>query len=381
MAARFDAGLALRSLVRADRVTGEGTLELSLVTVPTPEPGDDEVVVAVEAVPLNPSDQGLLLAGADVATVRATGTADRPVTSATIPPRALAGLAGRLDVAMPVGNEGAGTVVAAGGSPEARALLGRTVAVLGGGMLARYRVVRAADCIPLPDGATAADGASAFINPLTALGMVDTMRAEGHTALVHTAAASNLGRMLVKICRADGVGLVNIVRSPAQVALLREAGAVHVCDSSAPSFTGDLVACLKATGATLAFDAIGGGRLASDILNAMEAAAPKDGYSRYGSETHKQVYLYGGLDTGSTELVRGFGMSWGVGGWLVTYFLRRVGPARTAELKARVAAELTTTFASAHTRTLSLADVLDPANIASYAARATGEKVLVNPSP
>ena len=292
----------------------------------------------------------------------------------------LPSLAGRLDQPMPVGNEGAGTVVAAGGSPAAQALLGRTVAVLGGGMLARYRLVKAADCLALPDGTAAADGASAFINPLTALGMVDTMRAEGHGALVHTAAASNLGQMLVKICRADEVGLVNIVRSPAQVALLRGLGAAYVCDSTSPSFTDDLVVALRVTGATLAFDAIGGGRLASQVLNAMEAAAPKDGYSRYGSELHKQVYLYGGLDTGPTELVRGFGMSWGVGGWLVTYFLRKAGPERVGQLKARVAAELTTTFASHYTRTLSLADVLDPANIARYAARATGEKVLINPS-
>ncbi len=367
--------LALRSLVK-----GNGTLELSLVEVPTPGPGDDEVVVAVEAAPLNPSDQGLLLAGADLGTLASRGTAGRLVTTASIPPALLPSLAGRLDTPMPVGNEGAGTVVAAGRSPEARALLGRTVAALGGGMVARLRTVKAGDCLPLPVGATAADGASCFINPLTALGMVDTMRAEGHAALVHTAAASNLGQMLVRICRADGVGLVNIVRSPAQVTLLRDIGATHVCDSTAPGFTDDLVAALKATGATLAFDAIGGGRLASQILNAMEAAASKEVYSRYGSTVHKQVYLYGGLDTGPTELVRGFGMSWGVGGWLVTYFLQKAGPARVAALKARVAAELTTTFASRTTRTLSLAEALDPANIARYAARATGEKVLINPS-
>ena len=373
--ARLEAGLALRSLV-----TSGGRLELSLVEVATPEPGGDEVVVAVEAAPLNPSDQGLLLAGADLATLASRGTGGHPVTTATIPPAALTSLAGRLGQPMPVGNEGAGTVVAAGGSPEARALLGRTVAVLGGGMYARFRLVKAADCLALPDGTAAADGASAFINPLTALGMVDTMRAEGHSALVHTAAASNLGQMLVKICRADEVGLVNIVRSPAQVALLRGLGAAYVCDSTAPRFTDDLVVALRATGATLAFDAIGGGRLASQILNAMEAAAPKDGYSRYGSAVHKQVYLYGGLDPGPTELVRGFGMSWGVGGWLVTYFLRKAGPERVGQLKARVAAELTTTFASHYTRTLSLADVLNPANVARYAARATGEKVLINPS-
>ena len=206
-------------------------------------------------------------------------------------------MAGRLDQSMPVGNEGAGVVIKAGGSPEAQALLGRTVAIAGGATYAQYRKLRAADCLPLPDGVTAADGASSFVNPLTALGMVETMRAEGHTALVHTAAASNLGQMLNRLCLADGVPLVNIVRSPAQADILRSAGAAHVCDSSAPDFMDSLVAALKATGATLAFDAIGGGKLASQILSSMEvvSSATAGAYSRYGSTVLKQVYIYGAL--------------------------------------------------------------------------------------
>ncbi len=365
--------LALRSLARSS-----GDLELMLVEAPACEPGDGEVVVAVGAAPINPSDLGLLLAGADLDTLASRGTAERPVTVARIPPARLVTLAGRLDQAMPVGNEGAGTVVAAGGGAEA--LLGRTVAVLGGGMYARFRTVAAADCLPLPPGTAAAEGASCFVNPLTALGMVDTMRAEGHAALVHTAAASNLGQMLCRICQADGVGLVNIVRSPAQVAALRKVGATHVIDSTAPDFADALISALRATGATLAFDAIGGGRLAGDILDAMERAAPRTAYSRYGSTVHKQAYIYGMLDTGPTEIARNFGFAWGVGGWLLTPFLAKAGAGRVAQLKARVAAELKTTFVSGYARTLSLADALDPAAIASYARRVTGEKVLIDPT-
>ena len=365
--------LTLRSLAGSN-----GVLELSLAEAEVPAPADGEVMVAVAATPVNPSDLGLLLAGADLETLTSHGTAERPVTRARIPPARLAALAGRLDEALPVGNEGAGTVVATGNGAEA--LLGRTVAMLGGGMYARFRTVAAADCLPLPAGATAAEGASCFVNPLTALGMVDTMRAEGHAALVHTAAASNLGRMLCRICQADGVGLVNIVRSPAQAAALRDIGAIHVLDNTEPGFADALTAALRATGATLAFDAVGGGRGAGDILHAMERAAPKAAYSRYGSTVLKQVYIYGMLDTGPTEIARGFGFAWGVGGWLLTPFLAKAGPARVAQLKARVAAELETTFASRYARTLSFADAIDPATIRSYAGRATGAKVLIDPS-
>jgi NADPH:quinone reductase-like Zn-dependent oxidoreductase len=370
-------GLQLRSLVKAS-----GELELSLAKVPIPEPAEDEILVRIEATPINPSDLGLLLGPADLSTARVSGAGDEAVVTAQVPSAFLRAVAGRIDQSLPVGNEGAGVVIEAGSSSEAQGLLGRTVAILGGAMYAQYRAVKAADALVLHDDATPADGASCFVNPLTALGMVETMRLEGHTALVHTAAASNLGQMLNRICLKDGVGLVNIVRSPEQVKLLKDAGAEYVCDSSAPSFMDDLIAALAATGATIAFDAIGGGRLAGQILTGMEVAANQKagGYSRYGSTTYKQVYIYGGLDTRPTELNRAFGMSWGLGGWLLTPFLVKIGPVEGQKLRRRVADELKTTFASHYTAEISLAEVLNPEIMAAYNKRATGEKYLINPA-
>ncbi len=368
-------GLQLRSLVRSS-----GELELSLRDVEVAEPDDDEVVIRIEATPINPSDLGLLLGPADLATAKTGGTADRPILTVSVPPRFMKAMQARLDQSLAVGNEGAGVVIEAGKSVQT--LLGQTVAAIGGAMYAQCRTLKAADCLLLPADATAADGASCFVNPLTALGMVETMRREGHTALVHTAAASNLGQMLNKICIADRVALVNIVRSPEQVALLKGLGAAYVCDSSAATFTEDLTEALVATGATLAFDAIGGGELAGRILTAMEVAAnlASKGYSRYGSTTHKQVYIYGGLDTGPTELTRGFGMAWGVGGWLLFPFLQKIGAQAAQGLRERVARELKTTFASHYTAEISLAEALRPDTIAIYSRRATGEKYLINPN-
>jgi NADPH2:quinone reductase len=292
------------------------------------------------------------------------------------------GLAARVGESMPVGNEGCGVVVAAGSAPDAQALLGLTVAIIGGATYGQYRSVPAVSCLVLPDGTDPADGASCFVNPLTALSMVETMRMEGHTALVHTAAASNLGQMLVKICLADGVPLVNIVRRPEQVELLLSLGAEHVCDSSAPTFTVDLTTALIATGATLAFDATGGGRLAGQILGCMEAAANATAteYNRYGSTVHKQVYIYGGLDRSPTEFVRNFGMAWGIGGWLLTPFLQKLGLPGMLRLRERVVAELTTTFASHYTDQVSLAGALALDAIGTYARQATGQKFLIRPS-
>ncbi|MDQ7956397.1 MAG: zinc-binding dehydrogenase [Pseudomonadota bacterium] len=371
--------LQLRSLIRPD-----ATLELSLAEVPMPEPAaPDEVVVRVEAAPLNPSDLGLLFGGADMTKAQASGSAERPVVTAPIAAPVMAAMAARVGQSMPVGNEGAGTVVAAGSSPAAQALLGKKVAALGGAMYSEYRAVPVTQCLPLPEGATAADGASCFVNPLTALGMVDTMRNEGHRALVHTVGASNLGQMLNRICLKDGVGLVNLVRKPEQAALLRAQGAQHVVDTSSANLQAELTEAIAATGATLAFDAIGGGKLAGQILVAMEAAAlrqPGQEYSRYGSTVHKQVYIYGSLDRGPIELARGFGMAWGVGGWLLFPFLQKVGPARVQQLKQRVADELTTTFASHYTKELTMAQALSLDAIAGYGKMATGEKVLVRPA-
>jgi NADPH:quinone reductase-like Zn-dependent oxidoreductase len=371
-----DNALELRSLV-----TSRGTLELSLHDVPVPSPAANEVLVRVEASPINPSDLGVLIAGADMSTATVAGTPERPVVTVTLKDGALEGLSARVDKPLPVGNEGAGTVVAAGSSSAAQALVGKTVGIAGGGMYTQYRAVDASACLVLPDGTTPKDGASSFVNPLTALGMLETMRREGHSALVHTAAASNLGQMLVKLCIRDGVPLVNIVRKPDQEEQLRSLGAVHVCNSTSPSFSNDLVEALKATSATVAFDATGGGTLASQILSGMERAAnaTTQEYSRYGSTVHKQVYIYGGLDTRPTTLTRDFGMAWGVGGWLLTPFLQSIGADVFGRLRARVAAELTTTFASTYTREVSLAGVLRPDAFHAYVKRATGEKFLVNP--
>ena len=370
-------GLQLRSLIKAS-----GELEISLVDVPTPEPADDEVVVRIEAAPINPSDLGLLVGAADMSTARASGTKEAPIVTAKVPDGAMRAMGARLDQSLPVGNEGAGVVIKTGASDAAKALMGKTVAMIGGAMYAQYRTLKARDCQPLPEGTTAAEGASWFVNPLTALGMTETMRREGHKALVHTAAASNLGQMLNKICIKDGIPLVNIVRSTEQADILHKIGAKYVVDSSAPSFFDDLTNALVETGATIAFDAIGGGKLAGDILNCMEIAINKTAkeYSRYGSSVHKQVYVYGALDIRPIELPRGFGMAWGVGGWLLTPFLQKIGPADIGRLRQRVVSELKTTFASHYTKVVSLQETLDPANIAVYAKRATGEKFLINPN-
>jgi len=373
-----DFGLQLQSTV-----TSGGTLELALVEVPIPDPQPNEVVIRVEATPINPSDLGLLLAGADAASAVVSSRDGQPLVSAFIDPGMLRSLSGRIDLAMPVGNEGAGTVVAAGSSDAAKALIGRTVSVAGGAMYSQYRNVDAGQCLVLPEGTPARLGASSFVNPLTALGMVETMRREGHSALVHTAAASNLGQMLVRLCLEEGVPLVNIVRRPDQEALLRALGAKYVCDSSSPSFMSDLIAALSETSATLAFDATGGGNLASQILTAMEAAANASNapYNRYGSTTYKQVYIYGGLDRSPTVLTRSFGFSWGVGGWLLTPFLQKIGPEAFVALRQRVANELTTTFSSTYTKEITLQEALDPEVIARYARQATGEKFLIAPNP
>jgi NADPH2:quinone reductase len=371
--------LQLRSLIKK---TGE--MELSLVPTPVPDPGPDDVVVRLEAAPINPSDVGLLLAAVDWKNARVGGTVERPTVTAAAPlsENAMRALAARVDVSMPVGNEGAGTVVAAGSSSSAQALMGRTVAILGGAMYSQFRTIAVNQCLLLPEGTTSVEGASSFVNPLTALGMLGTMHSEGHKALVHTAAASNLGQMLNRLCIKDGVPLVNIVRKQDQEALLRAAGAKYVCRSDSAAFLQELTEALAATGATIAFDAVGGGPLAGQILSCMEAALTRSAtnYSRYGSATHKQAYLYGALDSSPTVLNRNVGMAWGVGGWLVTPYLQRIGAEASQALKARVAAEIKTTFASQYSAEVSLAEALRPDIIAAYGKRATGQKYLINPN-
>jgi NADPH2:quinone reductase len=360
-------------------ITSAGKLELSIISVPVPEPKDGEVLIRVEAAPINPSDLGLLLGPADISTMSITGSGDDAVVSMDVPEAMMAAVAARVDKPLPAGNEGGGVVIAAG--PGAEGMVGKTIGVAGGAMYSQYRCLPAASCLVMSEGTTPAEGASCFVNPLTALGMVETMKMESHTALVHTAAASNLGQMLVKICLADSVQLVNIVRKKEQVEQLKALGAVHVCNSSEPTFKEDLVDALVATGATIAFDATGGGQLASEILAAMEIAANKssDGHSIYGSTTYKQVYIYGGLDRSATILNRAFGMSWGLGGWLLTPFIGKIGMEKFGALRQRVADEIKTTFYSHYTREISLAGVLSADAINAYSKQATGEKFLIKP--
>ena len=370
-------GLQIQSLIRP-----EGGLEIRLAKVATPPPGPDEVVVRIDAAPLNPSDMGLLFGGADMTTATASDRDGYPIVTAPLAPAVMQAMAGRVGQSLPVGNEGGGVVVEAGSSAAAQALLGRTVGVQGGAMYSQYRTLKVAQCLPLPEGTSAVEGAACFVNPLTTLGMVGTMRLEGHKALVHTAAASNLGQMLVKLCRRDGIGLVNVVRRPEQADLLKSLGAEYVCDSSSPTFMADLTDAIEATGATIAFDAIGGGSQGGQILAAMEAAVTRSAaeYSRYGSNVHKQLYIYGSLDRGPTTFVRAFGMVWGMGGWLLGPFLQRVGAEEAQRLRERVAAEIKTTFASSYTREVTLREALSMEAIAVYSRQATGEKYLITPN-
>lgn len=370
-------GLQLRSLV-----TKDGKLELSLAEVAVPEPGPDDVVIQVEATPINPSDLGLLVGGADMRTAKASGTRERPVITADVPPAALRAMAARLDQSMPVGNEGAGLVVKAGSSPAAQALLGKRVTGLGGEMYSQYRMLNVAQVMELPAGATSRDGASCFVNPLTALSFVETMRAQGRKGIVHTAAASNLGQMLVKICQKDNVPLVNIVRKKEQADLLKGIGAKYIVDSTSPNFMEELITALAETDTTLGFDAIGGGPLAGQLLIAMEAAAARKmkEFSRYGSGQETQVYIYGRLDMSPTTVPPGVGFAWNLSGYLLTPFLQKAGPEVRAKMRQRVMDELTTTFASHYTAEISLAEALDLETLHAYNAKATGTKYLINPA-
>lgn len=362
-------------------VTHDGRVTLAMREFEVAQPGPDEVVVRIEASPINPSDLGMLFGGADLSAAESTGTDELPAVSAPMSEAVLATQRARIGKPMPAGNEGGGTVIAAGSSDAAQALLGKVVGFLSGNAYATYRTVNVASCLTMHDGTTAEQAAACFVNPLTALGMVETMRAEGHTALVHTVGASNLGQMLNRICLDDGVGLVNIVRKPAHVDQLRAAGAEHVVDSSSATFRDDLVAALRATGATIAFDAIGGGELASTLLSCMEQVASEGGeFSRYGSNVHKQVYIYGTLDRGPVMLRRDFGMKWGVGGWLLTPFLMQLGAEGTERLRGRVADEITTTFASSYGMKVTLPEAVDPEMVKRYGRMATGDKALVTPN-
>ena len=373
----------LKSKEIRSEITSEGKLNLSIVTSDVPTPSDDEVLIKVEASPINPSDLGLLISfAADLDSISSQGSGDDTVTTMGIHPGLMQSMKPRIDKSMKVGNEGGGVVVDAG--KNAKNLIGKTVGVAGGAMYSQYRCLPAMSCLVMNEGTTSAEAASSFVNPLTALGFTETMKLENHSALVHTAAASNLGQMLVKICLADDIPLVNIVRKEEHVELLKNLGAKYICNTSNENFMKNLIDCLVETGATLGFDATGGGnegKLAGQILSAMEVAANKNAteYSRYGSDTYKQVYIYGGLDPTPTVLNRSFGLSWGLGGWLLTPFIGRVGMEKFQEMRDRVAKEITTTFASSYTKEVSLEEMLEPDAIKTYAKQATGTKYLVTP--
>lgn len=362
-------------------VKPEGVLELYLADLPMPTPKDHEVVVKVQATPINPSDLGLMVGAADVTSARAIERAGLPGIAMNVPEAGMRFMAGRIGQALPIGNEGCGVVVAAGAAPEAQALMGKTVALIGGEIYAQYRCLAAQMCMPLPDGTAPEDGASCFVNPLTSLGFVETMKLEGYKAIVHAAAASNLGQMLVKICKADGIPLINIVRSQAQVDLLKGIGAEIVLNSNDEDFVEKLTAAIAETEAFLGFDPIGGGKLSGQILGAMEAAAVRrmSTYSRYGSDQMKQVYIYGALDVGPTILNRNFGLTWSLSGWLLTPFMAKAGPEIVGRMRARVAAELTTTFKSHYSHEVSLEQAVDIATMQAYNAKKTGEKYLIRP--
>ncbi|MAR58902.1 MAG: NADH oxidase [Porticoccaceae bacterium] len=364
-------------------VTSNGTVEVSIVNAAMPVPSENEVLIKVEAAPINPSDLALLISfAADLDSIEFSGEDEASKTTIKIRPGLMAALKGRVDQPLSAGNEGAGIVVGAG--EKATALIGKTVGVAGGSMYSQYRCAPASSCLVMDEGITSTEAASSFVNPLTALAFVETMKMENHAALVNTAAASNLGQMLVKICKDDGIPLVNIVRKPEQVKILKDLGAEYICDTSQSDFMKDLVEALISTGATLGFDATGGGnegKLPGQILAAMEIAANKTAkeYSRYGSDVYKQVYIYGGLDPTPTVLNRSYGLQWGLGGWLLTPMIGRIGMERFAEMRQRVVREIKTTFASHYTQEISLEDMLQPDNIKAYAKQGTGAKYLVNP--
>lgn len=372
--------IELKTLELKSKITSGAKLILSLEETTLSSPAPDEVIVEIEAAPINPSDLGVVFGPANLSDMRLTGSSKQPVLTMDVAPERLKPLSARLDLPLSTGNEGAGTVINAG--TNVKHMVGKKVSMIGGGMYSQYRKIDVHSCMEIPDGSTPADGASMFINPLTALSMVEAMKREGHSALIHTAAASNLGQMLNKICLADGVDLVNIVRSTKQAAILKEIGAKYIVNSSQDTFKEELTSTIAKTGATIAFDATGGGKLANAILHAMETALKRNmpAFSIYGSTTHKQVYMYGSLDTSPTILDRGYGMAWSVGGFLLTAFLQKIGDDATASLKGRVKRELKTTFASHYTNTISLTDALQPNIVQSYYSKATGKKYLINPS-
>lgn len=353
---------------------GKLTLELSEETFP--EPTGNQVLVKMEAAPINPSDLAILTSAADFENAEyAPGK-----VVADMPEPFLSGQKGRHGQRLESGNEGAGTVVATGDGDMAKALMGQRVACVPGHAFSQYAIADAMMCLPLGEHSSEV-GASSFVNPMTALGFVETAKAEGHDAIIHLAAASNLGQMLNKICLEDGMKLVNIVRKESHVELLKGIGATHIVNSSDDDYMSQLRAAISETGAFLGFDPIGGGQNTDHVLKAMEqvAAGQMDEYSRYGSNQDKKVYMYGRLDLGPTILTPSYGLQWCVSGWLLTPFLAKAGMETVIKMRTRVQQNLTTTFASSYKAKVDLEQMLTKEAILDYRQMKTGEKYLVTP--
>ena len=364
-------------------VTKEGYMEISIIETQIPKPKGNEVLIKIEAAPINPSDLGRLLSyAADLSDISTMEGSQPTQIKIKLKEKLMSPLKPRLDQSLSLGNEGAGVVVDAGS--EAKEMIGKTVGLAGGGMYCQYRCMPANNCLLMDDQTSPEEAASSFVNPMTALGFIETMKLEGHEALIHTAASSNLGQMLIKICKTDSVPLINIVRNSSQIELLKNVGANFVCSTSDESFEEGLFTSIKETGATLAFDATGGGnegKLAGQILSAMERAilSSSKEYKIYGSDTHKQVYIYGGLDRSPTILNRSYGMSWSIGGWLLMPMINKFGMEKFQKMRERVAREIKTTFASKYHKHISLEQALQQDIIRAYAAQSTGKKYLITP--
>jgi NADPH:quinone reductase len=364
------------SLALQSTISSQGRFELKLEELRLSAPAADEIVVQMEAAPINPADLLGMFGPVDKSTLVADGTPDSPILRGQVPESRLSSVAARWDRPIFLGNEGAGAVVDAGG--DVKELVGRKVAFRDG-TYCLFRVLKAADCLLLPDGVSARDGAAACINPLTALSMIETMRREGHSAIVHTAAASNVGQMLNRVCLEDNIGLVNIVRDSRGAELLRAAGAKYVLDSTKQDFHSHLVDAVVATGATIAFDAIGGGPLLSQILTAMEIVnlRQSSAFSRYGSSRLKQVYVYGLLDPSPKIIEGNIGTAWSVAGWLMSWSLEKFAIETITRMRKRVTDGLKTTFATHYGAEISLRELLHPEMVKRYTKAGTGKKFLV----
>lgn len=357
-------------------LSSDGTLTVAVEDVTFPKPTGNQVLVKMEAAPINPSDLAILTSAADLENAeyspgKFVAKMPEPFNSAA---------KARHGQKLPAGNEGAGTVVATGDSDMAKALNGQRVACVPGNAYSQYCIADAAMCLPLGDHSSE-DGASAFVNPMTALGFAENAKMDGQKAIVHTAAASNLGQMLIKICQEDDIELVNIVRKAQHVDLLKGLGAKHVVNSSDDDFMQQLRTAIDATDAFYGFDPIGGGHATDNVFKAMEqvAVSKMTEYNRYGSNQQKRMFIYGRLDLGPTILTPSYGFGWTLSGWLLTPFLANAGMETVGRMRQRVLENLTTTFASSYKAKVNLEQMLEKDAVIDYRAMKTGEKYLVTP--